>query len=1047
MASRTTKNNITIIKNGFDETKFRNSQAFFGRTKHSKKCPATLYGKPIKFEYIYNILSKAGGFEKVSMDAKWNELYRNSEYLNPKEKNLNHGGKTFLNCANRIKMFLEEEEEHFDEEDEEEESTEVNFNTRLAPNSSSSQIDAIHPVSNTTEKPVMLTLEQMQSKLKGQLELIRESHPFHRALSEIISKLGELTGSLAHPEVSDVVLLGPTGVGKSYFINIVLRITVLEQEEYERGEGDLRTFDNSGDAEDEEDRTWSECNLEKLSADSLPKSIQVLPCDIAADVIQQEAAALDALQCYCSPDGREEFLRRKNINIRALASPTKFAERFLTPFVLPTANKHDNHATTSHNLIIRYGSEWSCSVEYYTEAELRLKLGTWNFREPETESEKEIERMRGLLETCTVPRFSASESSSSAPLKKFRSTSELKFPVFYDSKMEDFDAAQVGEDIVFVDEIKRAAGRVIWFRTTGKDITGDRIHIRRMINGILFYGLASCDRWPDLRSTDDIKPSYPSADTAIIKSVTLYVPSRLLKRHLVLKDAPGSNDANPQRYCLLRDALTDSSGILVLTNKDNLESDKDGYEIFDKEIASRFFTERCPRVGIFALNEASKPEDVESIILEKTHLQKGIPLLDQSATGLIANDKRIAEEMQKNSKLDEKAITKIEETAAHMFEGKSRYIYPLLYASLWANTNKSTPSEQQKDAMDLTSMQKVFDFLKEFVNDSNRLEVLSEVDRSLSSLVNSFKEGPAVSPPGRTRISAQEWNSSKQSFSSTWDKCVPQAKFIRNGQEDLQNDFKKSLSSYYGQILTFVEAAFDGRLVKIQMPQVKTLESAFSRTPSAQARRTLGFQDKYFRDINKLPIQIEARFNLYRRSLLAQLRGFLRGSKLLNSLTDPNMKNLFVEFVDKNISEDGDSPLIAELYGLFTLTDLKKKITNDLEKLFFRKFDSVFHNQLHRLKNRNAFRGMIVDKFHPAFVQEVPETIKNSIMGFFDTAFIQLLTKLEIKSVFLKFFSTSQRFHSKQAVELVNILSEVLKSSQDVSKQLKNTLRKEFDEF
>ena len=311
-----------------------------------------------------------------------------------------------------------------------------------------------------------------------------------KEINRFIGELGRFHSKIERSEPNEVIILGPTGVGKSFLLNTLLHLTEVPAPKYGVNWIDDTGYVTEDDDEDAPNRLTLE-NLpgwlekRKLSTGTL---VTVTPPQSTDETLaaekDKELKALDALQSFCDEKQREEHVRKTESNIRdndviRLSAYDKFKTR-LRPFVLTSAPAKHNMPTTAHILEMRFGSSWALEIEYMSIAEIREQLGGFIPAEAKSENQKKV--MLDLL--IAVVDHSAVQTRTQKRARMAKDEEEEEEVHGFGEYPDDF----TGPDdprLQFKREITNVAGLKFHFESRGLDSLEDRIYIRHLLNGIV----------------------------------------------------------------------------------------------------------------------------------------------------------------------------------------------------------------------------------------------------------------------------------------------------------------------------------------------------------------------------------------------------------------------------------------------------------------------------------------------------------------------------------------------------------------------------------
>lgn len=467
----------------------------------------------------------------------------------------------------------------------------------------------------------------------------------------LIRKLVSARKFINEDDIRSILWLGKTRVGKSFSLNLLLYISEIEPWLYGLKSTPGREFTELYFEKKESlDETFSfptftseKLDFELLSLEKKANFIKILPepgyfsSDSFRKLKQSELEYLRAIRSH-AVDGTQkwvDFLKsRGNIG---------------SGYFLESAAEQTFSSTTLHPIKIRLGTTWHFQVTYFSESEIKRKLQQY-FDECYVKSQQEGEKnknseahevfleeyMKKLLKILKGSNLSKKGSNrSSQEITKAAADSieeeendlltdeEEYIPARTDAKSDSKKASE----IKFQGVLSKLAGKTFLFVGEGKNSLEDRVYLRKMLKTVLFEGI------------ETLTTSTKQASIHIIKEIEIFAPSKLLQDGVNWMDAPGTNDANPEKYINLLSATETCTGIILLSDM-MLEHDSSLMDVFRKQIVPRFWEKGRDllRLGNFLTNEQRYSGNIIQLALDHRFSQDSERKLRKNIISYVRNE-------------------------------------------------------------------------------------------------------------------------------------------------------------------------------------------------------------------------------------------------------------------------------------------------------------------------------------------------------------------------------------------------------------------------
>ena len=357
---------------------------------------------------------------------------------------------------------------------------------------------------------------------------------------------------------ASVVVLGDTGVGKSFLLNLLLLLTAPTERAYgfrkrirdaaRRRRDPKRPARGGGPGADPEAETGIAMGVLGEQLHRLPGIAEA--CRRLRPERRAEALA-DALRQLGGAPARSELVvqvRREPLVASAareeaegLLRLLRACERVATgdKFEFLLRSRSEGTPTTGHVIRLRHGPIYHAVVPFAGEEELRAMLGGFDWERNAgggDGDERLLDAMRRrlrLFEAPAAPGWGGG-GNGGEPLEEWPGE-------------EAFAAARPRAAAL------RYMGKVVVVCGSGSSLRDDRVHVREGLRRLL-HG----EEGGDEEGGDGWAASLLAAEAAV------YGPSDLLEGGLELVDAPGTNDDDPVRHAAARAAVRGADAVLAL---------------------------------------------------------------------------------------------------------------------------------------------------------------------------------------------------------------------------------------------------------------------------------------------------------------------------------------------------------------------------------------------------------------------------------------------------------------------------------------------------
>jgi hypothetical protein len=391
---------------------------------------------------------------------------------------------------------------------------------------------------------------------------------------------------------SNTVILGENGIGKSFLLDLILRLGKPTQAEYVRLNKDAtdEPLEAVRDEVRERDRASSRAAAVPQDYDKLVHRIQKdcvkLP---PSGVFKEKIDGSSKWYVLCDEERRSKALKADE-QVQTFCQ-TKDRDVGFESFVLPSRNSGES--TTQNSIIIKNGSSWHLKCCYYTKNEIVEKLSGFDWDGNREQQEKDeldkkemklfkVSRLQALTLTqiytithsvCRFLHFDLNHQFMKDWKQKIQNpvTAEEAAPKYpptcSDDDSDDSDdenermaesllarqaQAAAGMDAFKIhDDYKNVLGETIIYSVppTTKEIDA-RIYIKSKLDEVLFGG----------RET-------------VLKECVLYAPCMLLHEGSCLVDTAGTDDSDALKHHLLVEELERADTVFCVVKKGLPESE------------------------------------------------------------------------------------------------------------------------------------------------------------------------------------------------------------------------------------------------------------------------------------------------------------------------------------------------------------------------------------------------------------------------------------------------------------------------------------------
>ncbi|KAE8629241.1 hypothetical protein XENTR_v10000403 [Xenopus tropicalis] len=353
-------------------------------------------------------------------------------------------------------------------------------------------------------------------------------HPYVDAeLHSIQTQLVEL-----HQNPIQVAVFSHNGVGKSFLLNLLLLLTEENKEELEANGlkkiQTLQAIDEHAEVRMVKDDYCTE----------LPEAIQDFIKDLNGD--ERNFKSLVGSICHeLRFTNQEESRENANSfgNLRDYFTDQKRIS--IEPYLLPQKEIcYSYNSTTKCIFSLRYGASFQMRVDYLDKKQIQNQLFELKFLEPEMrtmESDNEIKQMafESLKARAAVLTAYAFPENDEQALRNILCS--ITHP----------------EDVNISREVEAFAGKTEIYLGKGENASEERLALQKLLQEFTLQNEATSDLM--------------SKKIAAVKSIVVYVPSKLLHSGIEMVEMPGTDHSDPLVFSFIQDALDTADALLLLS--------------------------------------------------------------------------------------------------------------------------------------------------------------------------------------------------------------------------------------------------------------------------------------------------------------------------------------------------------------------------------------------------------------------------------------------------------------------------------------------------
>uniref|UniRef100_A0A8C5LIN0 GIY-YIG domain-containing protein n=1 Tax=Leptobrachium leishanense TaxID=445787 RepID=A0A8C5LIN0_9ANUR len=392
---------------------------------------------------------------------------------------------------------------------------------------------SIHEVKDQTtlSQPVISEIEYNVYKLKLNYENFQVQQTKLSTLEILPVEFQNIQMLLADLEESRtrIAIFSHNAVGKSFFLNLLLLLTSESHEDYGKQEKRKILLPE----EIEGNPTVKVVKDEQFG--DLPEAVR----DLLSSVEDDEQDFKNLVQPLCNP-----LIFSNKENVQSEEQFSKLSDYFtdrkrieIEPYLMPEKEFDESFLTTTKCVIkVKYGTTFQMKIEYFDEEQLQnqlFELVSLYQASEETESTYIFQEMKERAVT-----------SLKAKLSILTEYDEERFK----NQLESFKSP---EDIKLYEDIKTFAGKTELHIGKGINATEDRLALRAILKD-------HTRQQPD-------NPMILRKQIAAVKSIVVYVPSKLLYGGKEILDMPGTDDSDPLAMSFIQDALDTVDVVLLIS--------------------------------------------------------------------------------------------------------------------------------------------------------------------------------------------------------------------------------------------------------------------------------------------------------------------------------------------------------------------------------------------------------------------------------------------------------------------------------------------------
>ncbi|XP_053314288.1 uncharacterized protein LOC128480756 [Spea bombifrons] len=427
-----------------------------------------------------------------------------------------------------------------------------------------------------------------------------------------------------------IAVFSHNAVGKSFFLNLLLLLTAESEEECENNHREKMI---KLPKEIEGDPTVKMVKDEYF--EELPEVIK----DFISDIEDEELEFKAFVEPLCQElhFANEEEPRRNTDLFNTLSGYFADGEQIsIEPYLLPQKSIDGAFfSTTNCVLHLRYGTTFQMKVEYFDEAQLQNQLFELVLLYKESDDIESQSIYKNMKSNALESLESRLEVLTDYSQQKFRSDLELfTFP----------------DDIKLCEEVKTFAGKTQLYIGSGIHAAEDRFALQELLN--------------ELTNEDSTKKR------AAIKSIVIYLPSKLLYGGKEILELPGTDQSDPLSMSFIQDALDTVDAVVLLLESSFKNA---GREVKNTLKNSGFMKNWINNPEKYKLMFLSYPEKENWCHIRKDNLEKLRRLIDKETV-------KRKKEMEEFGKLIHP------NSLSHTMESNifTSYALPVLYTSIHA---------------------------------------------------------------------------------------------------------------------------------------------------------------------------------------------------------------------------------------------------------------------------------------------------------------------------------------------------------------------------
>uniref|UniRef100_A0A803J3M9 Uncharacterized LOC100492857 n=1 Tax=Xenopus tropicalis TaxID=8364 RepID=A0A803J3M9_XENTR len=647
-------------------------------------------------------------------------------------------------------------------------------------------------------------------------------------------------------------VLSQKGKGKSFILNLLLRLTADNEEEYRENNQNLKLPQDI---------------MENITVEELEED-EDLP-DVVKDVLKttlnkkQPARTLIEPLCYKLP----QSIQKSNNSFSNLGDYFSRRSRIdIKPFILAQKEIEGSYESTTKCIIhLRYGTVYQMSVNYFTEEEIQqqlFSLVTLNGDGSSSQMDESIEHIKERALECLKARFQIlTDHGIASDLKKIKG----KF--------------QSSKDIVLSKDVQQFAGKTELYIGDGKEAQRDRLAMQ-----IILRQLTTS------QEADEDKAEEYNKRIAAVKEIVIYLPSKILYGGKEILEMPGTDDSDPIAMNFIQTALDEVDAVILVSDF--------AFKIIEKEVKDVFVS------SDFAKYWKQNPSNYKLMLLAYPEKNQKW----QFGEGDSESIKKLEEEEKKKRNVDLNSISKELKKDTLPDELKNSiitsYILPVLHTSILAQ-----PTAQGEE---YTIFQKYETFLK-YTGISNLITITDEfvsarqnvtTDEVKSQLLDLHKEINSKNNTDAARSVLQVLNRKESKNGKNIDHLL--ICFDKSIKEMLCEVVETEVDAVLKN--NIAQANETWRKHKDRIQSIGVFSPHFNgKNPMYKVLLYNiffdGLEDKEGHIFQEIKLRIEGLLKKYKRKILRQCM------EDLNKLLSDNQDQFTLQFVKNNIEKQLDEAL------------------------------------------------------------------------------------------------------------------------------------------